>query len=482
MAHYSAAQRPITLLADLAPPLQEKSLLTKIGSGQTCEEEAAHPDWQSLMCNWLHSALANIGCACRCFLKCSFCRRRHSRAHTRLDYVDELQVTCNGLETPQEHIEMVAMPSSEHVDMVAIPSSQETEVNAGAAEPKRGQPDTQQLQTIWSRLLAAQEPIDAQVAWPPLDKLRSSVFESENYSKLLQCRDDWRSSCPKMLCAVGAVALARLEWVCSSGYTGLFAEDSEGLLRLSSALEPPALASSLPAPLRVALRFLPGPLGRARLFPCAAFKVPRKDMPSANLLFMGRKHGQADASFVSADSSLATLIDEDLGAASQLLQAILDTFRRHTKFPCQTGLSDFAHAAHNTQRFPWALVLTPTEHVQTLAQQGQHDLSATHSSFLSQLLSIPPGTPLYKVHTVDSPDAALRPDGIVFAGRLVTSSEFIRSTADAVLSFWHQKKEDDYELCPEWLKQLKPEHRSCGPEHFEKMIKTARTRNSVELA
>ena len=111
----------------------------------------------------------------------------------------------------------------------------------------------------------------------------------------------------QVLCAVGAVALAEIVWSddardgSQERWSGLFSGGSSGggLLRLSSAAAPPfapgSVAGSVPA-----LGLVAGSLRQANLFPCAAFKVPRSGAPSGNLLFMGRKTGQARSPLLSA--------------------------------------------------------------------------------------------------------------------------------------------------------------------------------------
>ena len=56
-------------------------------------------------------------------------------------------------------------------------------------------------------------------------------------------------------------------------------------------------------------------------------------------------------------------------------------------------------------------------------------------------------------------------------GRLVSRSRFIRSAAERQLAFWHQRKEEDYALRPEWGAAHGEHHRlHCGATHFAKLI------------
>ena len=56
-------------------------------------------------------------------------------------------------------------------------------------------------------------------------------------------------------------------------------------------------------------------------------------------------------------------------------------------------------------------------------------------------------------------------------GVLRTRSRFLRSAADGGLCFWHQRKEEDYALKPDWEKAHGAEHRKkCGAETFAKLV------------
>ena len=393
------------------------------------------------------------------------------------------------------------------------------------------------LEAMWRRLLSAQLPADAPVQFPTYSALREQLFGADGYGSLLECRDDWRgpSACPKRVCAVGAIARAQIEWTDgASGWTGLFSETAHGLLRLSSAIEPPAISQTLPAPVRGAIQLLGGALGRARLFPACAFKVLRPPPawpasgavtraaeaaeaaaasapaasaasaaaalapPSANLLFMGPKQGVASPDFFSGACTLATRLDEELGGASTLIQPLLDAFKRHSAYPCELGLSDFAapldSPADGPRAFPWVLILRPTERVPA-SHAASHAASPSDpregasrdgasssgleaapdltTAFVRQILATRVGTHLYDVYAVDTPSAALRSDGARLVGRMTTTSPFIRSKAEAALSFWHQRREDDYACCPHWISELHADHKGCGPERFAQLAEHA---------
>ena len=306
------------------------------------------------------------------------------------------------------------------------------------------------------------------------------------------------TACPKQLCAVGAVARAQIVWDASpevaaltlkAGWGGCFggAQTGEGLLRLSSAVVPPFTSGAggpLPSLVRGVAGLFAGDLKRARLFPCAAFKVPRGNgQPSANLLFAGRKVGHASVDFF--DAAVATSFTEK---ASALVAPVLGQFRAYSAFPTQLGVSDFARSdrrgvvADATSGSPWCLVLIPTPAARSASPVT--DVAANPNpkpdAFLAQLLGVPPGTVLYDVWAATSP-AAVDPKvaalgGLLRVGRLETTSRFLRSTAE--LRFWHQRKEEDHEAHADWEREL-VEHggaKKCGAEHFARMIKAGHCR------
>ena len=333
------------------------------------------------------------------------------------------------------------------------------------------------LRELWDSLEAEELAEDAATIWPAHTEVVATLLKGTGYSELLSARGDRTApERTKTLCAVGTVALAEMVWEGGASrrqWSGLFggASSGTGVLRLSSGCKPPFGVGGMP----LALGGLAGALRDSTIFPCAAFKVMRSAAPSANFLFIGKKTGQDDPDFFAG--CLASCTTEK---GSGLVRMALDGFRSHTKYPCHTGLSDAAAvgldgASCEPARFPWALVLRPTTEVAGLlapAKPRRRDESApTH--FLRQARSIAPGTPLYDVFAVATPAAALgdEPSGLVRVGRLVSRSRFIRSAAERQLAFWHQRKEEDYALRPEWGAAHGEHHRlHCGATHFAKLI------------
>jgi len=101
--------------------------------------------------------------------------------------------------------------------------------------------------------------------------------------------------------------------------------------------------------------------------------------------------------------------------------------------------------------------------------------------FLAQIGALAAGTALYDVFAVATPRGAM-PDGgsgaegsgaegLVRIGRLFSRSAFVRSDAEGSLHFWHQRKEEDYKLRPEWAQAHGEHHRLvCGAEYFAKLL------------
>jgi hypothetical protein len=338
----------------------------------------------------------------------------------------------------------------------------------------------------------------ARPAWPQKAAIYNSFFgkgSSGNYQGLLGNRADTKSE-QKVLCAIGAVALAEMVWSGAGarrGWSGLFGGDSSGvgLLRLSSAAQPPNASGG-----GRAASFLLGSLGDANVFPCVAFKVPRSHAPSANLLFLGRKTGQADPNFFGG--CVASCATEKCSA---LVGKVIDGFRAHTAYPCHVGLSDAATCGCDGRSaspvaFPWAIVLKPTAEARASlppepeikgSTSGDHPCNLTDlpcNRFLRQLGAMTAGTALYDVFAVATPRGA-RPggagagaegsgaEGLVRIGQLVSRSAFVRSGAERGVHFWHQRKEDDYALRPEWA-AAHGEHQRlvCGAEFFAKLLES----------
>jgi hypothetical protein len=151
----------------------------------------------------------------------------------------------------------------------------------------------QQLQVAWSAILSHEIPADAPMHWPDWKQIHAGVVATDS-SPTISCPMDLPldPSSPQLICPNGAVCRATISWF--SEYSGLFksGSDVDGLLRLSSAIEPVHLSTWNPMSLAL------GSVSKSRVFPCAAFKSFRGGgIHSGNLLFAGRKVGQQEEEF-----------------------------------------------------------------------------------------------------------------------------------------------------------------------------------------
>ncbi len=131
----------------------------------------------------------------------------------------------------------------------------------------------QQLRDAWDAILAAEVSADAPMHWPERKQVHAGVVQTDT-SAMISCPVDFvpqDPENPQLICPNGAVCRATISWF-STCYSGLFSAGPtpvEGLLRLSSALEPVSLSGWNPMSLAI------GSVAKSKLFPCAAFKAYR---------------------------------------------------------------------------------------------------------------------------------------------------------------------------------------------------------------
>ncbi|CAK0855871.1 unnamed protein product [Prorocentrum cordatum] len=193
---------------------------------------------------------------------------------------------------------------------------------AAAGEEARGAARAK-LMELWGSLVLHRRACDAQ----------DMPTRYEELASLLGSYDDLHpEACRrKRISSQGAVCLARVRWR-ETEYTGLFEGSDNCLLRLSSAL--PTNLSDPTAPI------MPNALGSLQdtvLVPFVALKVFRACFGSGNLVFGGRKTGQSEPDYFK--HCLSTHLTERTSAA---LWPVMRVFRRHSQYPMQMGLSDFA--------------------------------------------------------------------------------------------------------------------------------------------
>lgn len=142
--------------------------------------------------------------------------------------------------------------------------------------------------------------------WPTYDAVLSDVANS-NYESTLTCPHDVRQKATttlspqttqsKQLCPFGVAVCCEMQLFPTppgiSPYTGLLTPDKtlqHCIIRLSSAIKPPAAESKKSKLAKVMLLAAGRKTRNACLFPTAALKVFRSnDIPSGNLLFGGCK-------------------------------------------------------------------------------------------------------------------------------------------------------------------------------------------------
>lgn len=275
---------------------------------------------------------------------------------------------------------------------------------------------------------------------------------------------------PRALCPHAAVARCRFD-AFDSQYSGMFAGASNCIIRMSTAAQPAPRPTGMLARFGMTMgRAMAGKVVDSNLFPFVALKACRDgaECPSANLLFAGCKTGQQSRDFLA--NAVASMMTEKVGVA---LMPIVANMRKHSAHPLALGVSDWARieesgAPCDAPRFPWAVILMPTEAARTamaegLAPSGGGDGRGSSAAaaptprfdaYIDVLTSaFVAGTALYDVFACPSPANCVG-GGLERIGRLVTTSAFVHSGLQSSLFFKHQAKEEDYALRPEWLEQL----------------------------
>lgn len=355
--------------------------------------------------------------------------------------------------------------------------------------------------------------------WPDLSL---SHVSNSDYNDILHCPHDIRffkndeqsaqgkksktTVQSKALCPHGAVCCAEIHLFPQSSdvthppYTGLLTPNTtvkHCILRLSSVGEPPAIAAKS----RIArgiLHVTGDKLRNATLFPMVAVKAFRdgNNVRSGNLLFGGCKVGQPETNFF--EHCLCTQLTERIATP---IKPFVRKFWTYSDYPLSLGISDFCSMDRTGKKatrldggdgvtedeginhFPFILILRPVYN--NLASKNQHgdensssgqnynDLKKNESkeermkrlesfdSFLDDLLSIPPGSALYDIFACPEPEAVVDPTKLERIGQIITASDMILSPPDDGLFFRHQRKEEDFELRPEWKDAIKVK---CSPD------------------
>jgi hypothetical protein len=308
--------------------------------------------------------------------------------------------------------------------------------------------------------------------WPTYKAILDDITGSD-YNHVLECPHDMvhksrqKSSerFGKAFCPHGTACLAKLELfennTNNKSYTGLLTPGStiqDCVLRLSSAMKPPAKEQNKFG--KFFLKATGGKLKNAKLFPMVALKCFRHNRRSGNLLFAGRKIGQASSEFF--HHCLCTQMTERVPS---LLKPFIKKFYSYSENPLSLGVSDFcAHDEHGDDtideenNFPYVVMLMPVYNTNTSQVDDDYE---KFDEFIDDLLAIPSGSVLFDIYACPTPSCALDPNKIQRIGRIISTSEMIQSSPHDGLFFRHQKKEEDYMLRPQWREQVKA---TCSPD------------------
>jgi hypothetical protein len=134
-------------------------------------------------------------------------------------------------------------------------------------------------------------------------------------------------------------------------------------------------------------------------------------------------------------------------------------FWNYSNHPLSLGVSDFCSFDENgtstaNANFPFAVILSPCTWNDASTKEESNDVNA-FDKFLDESLAIPSGTALFDIFACPCPEAVPDPTKLQRIGRITSTSETILSSPQDGLFFRHQRKEEDYELRPEWKTHLK---------------------------
>lgn len=319
----------------------------------------------------------------------------------------------------------------------------------------------QQLFHVWSKLQKRNESTAEEAKeWPSYDILMKDIHGAD-YNHTLTCPFDFgKENSSKSLCPHGVICCAKVhifERAEGTMYTGLLQPGKKldnCMIRLSSAIRPPS--QDIKSTWARALLYATGEkIRNAKLFPCAGLKIFRRGIRSGNLLFSGSKVGQREADYFA--HCQATSMTEQMPRA---IKPFVRKFWQYSDYPLSLGVSDFCEfdeegVAHSETVFPFAVILRPRVKLETHENREADDDS--FDTFLERTLAIPEGTHLFDIFTCEDPNHVSDPMKLQRIGTITTSSPFIRSSPRDGIFFRHQKKEEDYDLKPEWKQALQNE-------------------------
>ena len=141
-----------------------------------------------------------------------------------------------------------------------------------------------------------------------------------------------------------------------------------------------------------------------------------------------------------------------------LLQPFIKKFYTYSDHPLSLGISDFCRydqSGNETMpsdiEFPYVLVLKPVYEHPNNDPDDHDEEDRRFDRFIDDMLTVSTTSTLFDIYACPDPSSALDPSLIQRIGKIRTTSEVILSHPNDGLFFRHQKKEEDFELCPHWL-------------------------------
>lgn len=223
----------------------------------------------------------------------------------------------------------------------------------------------------------------------------------------------------KVIHAQGAHCQIELNVAAGSEYTGIFSAGvKSGIIRLGS-------GTSL----------------KQDMFPGFGIKFFRTNVHSANFVALRSTGPGGSHNFFEGDLTNHV-------APPPALQALMK-FEQASACPSMVGLSDVCTYDQDGSKtsnpvFPYEVLFRSKDF------QMKDDKSLTDEGLMKGLSKIPVGTHLFDVYAFNSPTA-----GEKKLGELKTTGECVQSLfGDLRLAFWHQRIEFDFQLRPEWVKDV----------------------------
>lgn len=146
------------------------------------------------------------------------------------------------------------------------------------------------------------------------------------------------------------------------------------------------------------------------------------------------------------------------------MKPFIRKFYSYSENPLSLGVSDFCRDDGNSGiiSFPYVVMLCPVYNPEQNKDGTGIREDTDFDHFLDDVIDIPLGSTLFDIFVCPEPSSALDGSKIQRIGKIVTTSEIVKSSPEDGLFFRHQKKEEDFDLCPEWKNQVKAK---CSPDN-----------------